>query len=270
MKIAIIPNLKRDDGGKLAMDIAEKIANLGGTPVLSNELESNFQCADYPELYNTVDAVIAVGGDGTILHIAKHAAEFGKPVLGVNAGRLGFMAGLEPDELDGLEALIKGDYELEKRMMLKTDIEDGRSFYCLNDAVITKGVLSRVIDISVTVGKSELAYRADGLILATPTGSTAYSVSAGGPVIDPAVSCILVTPICPHSLLSRSIILERDMKIEVCANGPDNTDVFLTADGEEAVCVSGKKVIVTAAERYVDLIKIKKDSFYSVLKGKLL
>ena len=270
MKIAVIPNLSRDGGGQLAKKIAAEIARLGGTPIVSSEIDCDFERASYPEIYKNADIIIAVGGDGTILHTAKHASEFGKPILGINAGRLGFMAGLEADELNGLKALLAGKFEVEKRMMLKAKTEDGRSFFCLNDAVITKGVLSRVIDISMLLCGQELTYRADGLIFSTPTGSTAYSVSAGGPLVDPAVQCILVTPICPHALSSRAMILERGMTIEVCAHATDDTDVFLTIDGETAVGVNGKKVIISAADQYVDLIKIKEDSFYSMLKAKLL
>ncbi len=268
MKIAVIPNLQKDRDGVVTREILSRLKALGAEPLLpAGALDG---CAALPEnqLYTAADRVIAVGGDGTILHTAKAAAAYGKAVLGINAGRLGFMAGLEKDELAGLEKLISGDLLTERRMMLEVELQpDGRRFYCLNDAVISCGPLSRLIDITATLDGQEMHYRADGLILATPTGSTAYSLSAGGPVVDPEVGGILLTPICPHSLFARSLFLSPDRRITVTAAGGD---VYLTPDGEEAVPAAGQTVTVSAAsDREVRLIRVKKDSFLGVLSKKL-
>lgn len=270
MKIAVIPNLTKDAGGKATAKIAEKLISLGAATYLPDDIPLDIgEKLPSEELYSDADIIIAVGGDGTIIHTAKQAAQFGKPVLGINAGRLGFMAGLEMNELENLKFLINGGYTTERRMMLKAEISgDSSVYYCLNDAVISKGALSRIIDISAKLDGQIMTYRSDGLIVATPTGSTAYSISAGGPVVDPSVNGILITPICPHSLFSRSILISPDKVLTVSASG---ADVFLTVDGEEALPISGRTVTVSAAEdMQVLLIRIKKDSFYSVLSRKLM
>ncbi|MGI6269539.1 MAG: NAD(+)/NADH kinase [Candidatus Howiella sp.] len=269
MKIAVIPNLQKDRDGAVTREILARLKRLGAEPLLPPGPFAGFPVLAEDALYRTAERVIAVGGDGTILHAAKAAAAYGKAVLGVNAGRLGFMAGLEKDELDGLEKLMCGDLLTERRMMLEVRMQpDGRRFYCLNDAVVSCGALSRLIDITAVLDGQEMHYRADGLIVATPTGSTAYSLSAGGPVVDPAVEGLLLTPICPHSLFARSLLLSPDRTITVSATG---SDVYLTPDGEEAVPAAGQQVIVSAAaDREVRLIRIKKDSFLGVLSKKLL
>lgn len=268
MKIAVIPNLEKDRDGAVTREILSRLKGLGVQPMLPPKTLDGYTILPEGRLYQAADRVIAVGGDGTILHTAKAAAAYGKAVLGINAGRLGFMAGLEKNELDGLEKLISGDLPTERRMMLEIALRpDGRRFYCLNDAVVSCGALSRLIDITVNLDGQEMHYRADGLILATPTGSTAYSLSAGGPVVDPAVDGILLTPICPHSLFARSLFLSPGRSIAVSAAGDD---VYLTPDGEEAVSASGQTVRVSAADREVRLIRVKKDSFLGALSKKLL
>lgn len=274
MNISVVPNLTRDTDGKLTREIIRRLQSLGAQVSLADcGLAADCAVRAYPQLYSAADVIIAVGGDGTILHTAKHAAEFDKPVLGINAGHLGYTAGLEKDELDGLCKLFNGDYTVSERMMLKAVVQDGtaHTFYCLNDAVVSKGSLSRMIRISVTLEEQTIDYHADGVIFATPTGSTAYSVSAGGPVVDPSISGILLTPICPHSLISRSVFLSAQASLRVWADASDDTGVYLTADGErEYALKNGATVEISKAERTARLIQIKKDSFYSVLHKKMM
>ena len=222
------------------------------------------------------DVIIAIGGDGTLIHAAKQAAFLGVGVLGVNTGRLGYMTGLEIGELSALSRLKTGAYSVEERMLLRVTACCGESrtdYYAMNDAVLSKGALSRMIDITVKVNEAdELQYRADGLIAATPTGSTAYTLSAGGPVLDPSTDNILITPICPHSLFARSIVLAGDTRLEVSAAARQGSKAFLTIDGEEAVELSPdiKVQISKAPGLRAQLIKIKADSFLQVLNQKLV
>ena len=274
MNISVIPNLDRDRDLKITGEIISRLKKLGAKVFVQGRgISDDCEILTGVELYRKSDVIIAVGGDGTILHNAKLAAEYDRPVLGVNAGHLGYTAGLEKDELDKLELLFKGDYTVSTRMMLEVSVqdEDTHTFYCLNDAVISKGSLSRIINISVELEGQIIDYRADGVIFATPTGSTAYSVSAGGPVVDPSVNGILLTPICPHSLISRSVFISENSVIKAGACGADGTGIYLTLDGEtEYPLTPDSRVVISKAERRARLIQIKKDSFYSVLNNKLM
>ena len=218
------------------------------------------------------DLIVAVGGDGTIMHVAKHAAQFDLPVLGVNGGHLGFLAGLEIGDPEALRLLFDGTYTVEERMLLEvTPRAHDTSYLAMNEAVVSRGALSRLVDLTVTGDSGEaIRYRADGIMIATPTGSTAYSLSAGGPVIDPQVSCLLLTPICPHSLYARSLVFSAQTTLCVqAANGQKNT--FLTVDGEvEIPLAAGETVVVRRAEKKARLIRLGQQSFYEVLDKKLI
>ena len=229
------------------------------------------------ELMKICDIVIALGGDGTILHAAKAAAMYDKPVLGINSGHLGFMAGLEADELDLLENLNKGNYITDTRMMLQVDVisknHDCSTYFCVNDAVISRGSLSRMIDVSVSFGaKTEMEYSCDGLIASTPTGSTAYALSAGGPVLDPSINSILITPVCAHSFFSRPLVLSPETVVSITTAVRLDGEAFLTTDGEQAFKLSNSDIvrIKRADDHFVKLIKIKKESFMDVLHNKMI
>ncbi len=273
MKIAIIPNSRTLAGTEEITRVCEALRALSASPLLP--ADRAFPPSDTDELLQACDAVIALGGDGTIIHCAKRAAAFGKPVLGINCGRLGFMAGLELDELDELDRLILGDYDKEYRMMLDVSVSDGEREYrysALNEAVISRGPLSRMIEIGVSNhGVPLSAYKADGVIVATPTGSTAYSLSAGGPVVDPSLDCLLLTPICPHSLHTRPYLFNEDADLTVVpCTYEDGPSVFVTVDGEEAIAVpKGGMVRITRSNTRASLIKLREQSFYQVLDRKL-
>ena len=276
MKIAIIPNMDKPNVVQAVTLVTQRLQALGAQPLVPAGVHAAFPAlpaAEPDTLYRDCDVIVAVGGDGTIIHTAKAAAYWNKPVLGVNTGRLGFMAGLELDELDALDALVTGGYQTERRMMLKVSLSSGsRTAYCLNDAVVAKGALSRMVDIAVqNGGKSFITYRADGLIVSTPTGSTAYSMSAGGPILDPAVESILLTPICPHALSARSVLLGADAEVEISIISRNGAKVFLTLDGEESfeILPEDRITISRADEFATKLIKIKDDSFYDILRKKM-
>lgn len=188
-------------------------------------------------------------------------------------GRLGFVAELEPNELPMLERLFSGDYNVEKRQMLKVTLKSksgSKSFFALNDAVISRGSMTKIIDLDVWLKKSYIChYRADGLIVSTPTGSSAYALSAGGPVIEPSMSCILMTPICSHSLFSRPVLFNPSSEILVNAASREDTDLTLTIDGETTIPITADDtVVITTAEIYAELIVLKDKTFYRVLSDK--
>ena len=226
------------------------------------------------ETVENADIAISIGGDGTIIHTAKDAAVLGKPVLGVNCGRLGFVAGLEPSELESVSRLLSGDYTVDERMMLEISVikqNETHCAYALNDVTVTNGAVSRMIDLDVLLnGEFITSYRADGLILATPTGSTAYSLSAGGPVIEPHMKCILLTPICPHSLFSRSVLFSDDSEVTILKGKESRENPYVTIDGRmsEPIC-SGDRIVVRKAAISARFIRLNSKNFYTILNDKL-
>lgn len=280
MKISIFPNFNNDGVLQTCEEICKELDKLGVEYSVAKCNESDETGTlplffDTDELIENCDIVIVVGGDGTTLNVAKAASLHNKLTLGINAGRLGFMSGLERDELSLLDRLVSGDYEVEQRMMINARLlsENGtQDFNCLNDAVITRGDLARLIDVTVkSDGRVITKNRADGMIIATPTGSTAYSMAAGGPVVSPDNSCFVVTPICPHSLVNRSIVFSSDKELEITVENDKNNTSYLSIDGEKSVAVTKNSKIIISKSKYVaKLIKIKPDSFYEILNKKLL
>ena len=274
MKAAILPNLDKR-GSK---ELVEKL----GVFLKSNNIEpylpDSICCAGYdalPEddLFNSCDVVVTIGGDGTIIRYAKRAAECNKPILGINAGRMGYLANIEQDEYKLLSKLSTGEYTVENRMMLEIEVKDcGKTtgvYYALNDAVITGGFISRIIDISANVEGDNISYRADGLVIATPTGSTAYSMSAGGPIIDPKMDCICITPICSYASASKPVIAGANQTIVFNASSRKRIDIFLTVDGRKAASIKPQTdVIIRRAKRSVKLIRLNERSFYKTLSSK--
>ena len=201
MKIAIAPNPVKKQAPSLAEEAARLLVASGCETVsISGMYGEGSQRGEAAKLLRDCDVLLAVGGDGTIISAAKLAAELNIPLLGLNAGKLGFTAGLEPGQLHLLPKLIKGRWHEERRMMLEVSLyseEDQRRFYALNDAVVS-AELAKIVEYRMAIGgNSSYLYRADGFLVATPTGSTAYSLSAGGPVVEPTLDCMIYTPICP-------------------------------------------------------------------------
>jgi NAD+ kinase len=229
-----------------------------------------------PDVCGSLDLLVTLGGDGTLLRGARRVAFGSVPVLGVNLGHLGFLTSAAPEELeDALELFVAGDYSLEERMALRVQalFADGSvrgSFLALNDAVLHKGGVARVIRLVVRARHEEVGtYSSDGIILATPTGSTAYSLSAGGPIISPLVDCIIATPICPHTLAVRPLVLPADETITVEALSPAD-ELILTIDGQEDLRLApGEKVTVSCAPNRVRLVRFAGQTFFSTLRRKL-
>jgi len=282
MKIVVIANGKAVNKSQ-TMQVCETLSAMGAQIILPPK-SLPFPDSAHTELLTSGNVVVVLGGDGTMIHTAKRAAAVGRAVLGINCGHLGFMAGLEFDELDRLHKLMTGDYKIEQRMMLDVAITRNNaniaSLSALNELSISRAVRSHMVELEIDSGEEQvISYRADGVIIATPTGSTAYSLSAGGPIADPRLSCMLVTPICPHSLYARSYIFHADtqLSLRLCGNTA-SAEAFATVDGEafssdgserSIPLESGDIVTVSRSTVSAGLIKLKEAPFYDILNQKL-
>ena len=218
--------------------------------------------------------VVCFGGDGTILHMAKAATRHNVPVLGVNIGTMGFMAELESSELSQLSRLATGDYAVDNRMMLDVSVFRDRDIIfhdiCLNDVVITKGAVARIVHLSVKCdGVQAMECGGDGVIVATPTGSTAYSLSAGGPIVEPEAHSILITPICAHDVASRCMVASDNRLIQVELTKNARRNAFLSVDGGKALKMNmGDVASIKKSNLVTKLVRLKDRSFYDVVNMK--
>ncbi|MDH7499494.1 MAG: NAD(+)/NADH kinase [candidate division NC10 bacterium] len=227
------------------------------------------------QLPSQVDLLIVLGGDGTLLSVARLVGVRGIPILGVNLGALGFLTEIPLEELySTLEEVLAGRYQFSDRMMLTAHIhrqgEWIAEYSVLNDVVINKGALARIIEMETYIDSEYVTtYRADGLIISTPTGSTAYSMAAGGPIIYPSLQSLVLTPICPHTLTNRPLVIPNGVKIEVILIS-EKEDVYLTLDGQVGFALRYRDVLeVKSAEHTIRLIKSSHRSYYEVLRTKL-
>ena len=285
LKIALVTNFNITDKANAAMQVAARLLQEDCEILIAafnrdklmriRKHRSEFHYLPLDLVYAQADVVIVLGGDGSILEAVRRAAPIGKPILGINLGRLGYMAELEMNELHLLHRLFTNEYSIEKRSMLRVELlADGelKSFcYALNEAVISNGSVSRIIDLELSEnGHSVANYRADGLIIATPTGSTAYSMSAGGSVVDPSVPCVCVTPICPHSFAARPLIFSDRSVLEVKNVCVREKMLFLTVDGRmNFEFYRNQTVRLTKASMETCLIRFKQNSFYQKLCNKM-
>jgi len=240
-----------------------------GTDELLREVRAILPLTDAP---GEADALIAIGGDGTILNAARLAIPLGIPVLGINAGRVGFLAGLERNELALLSRLATGDFALDERMLLHAQVWQGERIvtegHCLNDAIIARCGVPNVVDLPVDCGNGHVInYRGDGVIFATPSGSTAYNFSAGGPVAEPGLECVLLTPICNHRSFSRAIVFSGTtaFSVDVTCEG-----LALTVDAQPSLpLLPGQRVTVRKSGMTARFIRLKAESFLDILSTKM-
>lgn len=281
-KVVLCPNHHRDHHLAVTEKVTKILSDMGIDSVVSLPFLS--ECSGLPKDLNyqpiktaikSASLLIAFGGDGSILHLAKTAALHRVPILGVNLGNLGYIAELEETDLALLQKLRSPSVRRESRMMLDVRVQRGnRQVYSnlvLNDVVVTKGAVARVIRLQLYLNHKEfIHFDGDGVIIATPTGSTAYSLSAGGPIVDPAAHNLIITPICAHSLTTSSYILgpEQTVGIQGIENGAKT--VYLSADGGRAFSLrEGDRVSVRRSKYTTELIKLKDRSFYDTLRVKL-
>ncbi len=277
MVVGIIPNFTREKTPEVLEHTLKYLKEFKIDYLFDNSL---FGCISADSsvftdnIYDDSDVIIAIGGDGSFIHSAKEAAIHKKPVLCINAGHLAFLAGLEGNELCLLKKLITEEFSSDKRMMLevtlKTKSEERLLGYCLNDVAIARYGDIKLIDLNVYCNDKMINnYRGDGVVISTPTGSTAYSWSAGGPVIDPDLSCITLTPICTHSPLNRSLVFNDKSNIKVCS-ALDNSRICLSTDGENSLELTEDfEIIIKKSKYYAEFIRIKSDEFFDILNSKL-
>lgn len=278
MKAFIMPNLDKQNAVICTKKVIKKLAEFGVASIMDLRFEETFgDCfVDFMEFFTGIfdsNVVIAIGGDGTIIHSAKHAVAYDKPLLGINVGRMGFMAGLEMVELNRLKKLVANEYIIEKRIMLDCfHYSDDKvsEYLALNDVVVSNGALSRMIELDISCNERYLTtYRADGIIMSTPTGSTAYALSAGGPIVEPCLNCILLTPICPHALTARTVIFSDDKTLSVSVSKDNLHPIYVTVDGDQgAKLCQHDRLEIRKSNRSVKLINLNDKTFYEVLNNK--
>jgi len=281
-RVILTPNPYRDKHFHTVREAAKILRQSGMDPRIclpfdvdrSFELPKDLRFSRLDRELPGAAAVICFGGDGTILHMAKAATRHGVPILGVNIGTMGFMAELESTELSLLSKLATGDYTLDKRMMLDVTVHRDRDIIFhdigLNDAVITKGAIARVVHLGVCCdGVEAMECSGDGIIIATPTGSTAYSLSAGGPIVEPEAQNILITPICPHDMLSRCMVASQNRVVTVNLIINPNKNAYLSVDGGRAQRLNmGDVTTIRKSDLVTKLIRLKDRSFYDVVNLK--
>lgn len=281
-KVILSPNPYRDRNFQTVRD-AMRILSQSGVEVRlclpfeverSYELPRDLRFSRLDRELPTASMVVCFGGDGTILHMAKAATRCGVPVLGVNIGTMGFMAELEHTELQELARIAIGDYTIDERMMLDVTVHRDRDIIfhdiCLNDAAVTKGAVARIVHLKVECdGIQALECGGDGVIIATPTGSTAYSLSAGGPVVEPEAHSILITPVCAHDVGSRCIVASENRVVTVGLTHNARRNAFLSVDGGKATKINmGDVITVRKSHLSTKLVRLKSRSFYDVVNMK--
>ncbi len=280
--IILTPNPYRDKNFQTVRDAAEILKAAGANVKLclpfevdrSYELPKDLRFSRLDRELNNADCVICFGGDGTILHMAKTATRRGLPILGVNIGTMGFMAELENSELDKLTQLVNGQFTVDRRMMLDVTVQRDRDIIfhdiCLNDVVITKGAVARIVHLAVQCDNVQaMECSGDGVIISTPTGSTAYNISAGGPIVEPEARNIIITPICSHDVGARCIVTsdKRVITTEIVRNARRNA--FLSVDGGKSLRLNmGDITVVKKSNLETKLIRLKDRSFFDVVNTK--
>lgn len=278
-RIGIVAKTDRPEAKSVVPELVEWLTGRGlqvvlekETAALSPKASTAARKADLP---TQVDLLIVLGGDGTLLSMARLVGDLSVPILGVNLGGLGFLTATTLDELfPALESLLAGRMMVDERMMLLARVlrqgEQLSEYVALNDVVITKSAMSRIINLAVSVeGQAATDYRADGLIISTPTGSTAYCLSAGGPIVYPTMDAMVLTPICSHALTNRPIVIPASLRVEVTLL-TENQDVMLTLDGQVGFALKERDTVeIRRATPRIRLVRFPQKHFFSVLRTKL-
>lgn len=263
-----------------ALEVLSHLRQRGITVLVSTSSDAKRELdgathVDEREIAERADLVIAIGGDGTLLHAARNVAEREVPLVGINRGRLGFLTDVSPEHMQGaLDAILAGNYLSERRLMLAAALDDrteAGSLFGLNDIVLQKGFTGRLLDFTTEVdGAYVNTHRGDGLIVATPTGSTAYALSCSGPIIQPNVDALVMVPICPHTLSDRPLVLPSASRIRVTLDHAGGSDAHVVCDGEAlARLAAGDSLTITLAKQSVTLLHPREYNYYELLRSKL-
>lgn len=279
MKVGIVGKIENSEVVDLTRILVEEFGSLGVEVYLENKLSDlagNNNCTELENIHKHSDVVIVLGGDGTFLGVSRILSGTDIPVVGINMGNLGFLTEVTRKEaLQLVDIIANGSYEVENREMLSAKVIRKNKQFCsydvLNDVVISRGIVSRVVDLSLEINDKQIStFKADGLILATPTGSTAYSLSAGGPIVFPALPLMIITPICPHTLTNRPLVVSNERVVRV-RSLTDTTQVHLTLDGQISFdLMAGDVVEVTKSKKSVKFIRSPFRDYFSILKTKLM
>lgn len=278
--IGVVVNTEKDKGLQYTKVLVETILSKGGnvltTSGISRELEIKLASMTEEEVYHNAEVLICLGGDGTFLQTARKAQMGNKPILGINLGSLGFLTEVEKSEIQRtVDQILSDHFEIENRMILEGIIyRDGAVLardVALNDIVISRGALSRILHLKTYINQEFVdSFPGDGLIISTPTGSTAYSMSAGGPIVEPDMDLILVTPICPHILYSRSIITAGNRLVRIKVDENYGHNAMVTVDGQMGYEITGGDYIeIKKAEKSVRMIRMNKKNFFNILRTKI-
>ena len=279
-KIGIIANEEKDNGLKFTRILADNIIKNGGHALVRWDIARRMGIGDEnpteEEIYEASDILVCLGGDGTFLKVARSAYKYGLPILGINLGSMGFLTEVEKRDIESaVKHLIEGRYDVETRIMLEADImREGSSIgrdIALNDIVISRGALSRILHVKTYINNTFVdSFPGDGLIVSSPTGSTAYSLSAGGPIVEPDLDLIIVTPICPHILYSRSFITTGDRAVKAVVDENYSHSAMVTVDGQKGYEVRGGDIIeIKKSVHTVKLARINSRDFFNVLRTKI-
>ena len=271
-KILLLPNPKKKIPEEMIAEICEKIRDAGCEACVGALPKQG----DGPEAYADADLLVVFGGDGTIIDVARVTATENIPIVGVNFGHVGYMAAIEATDTDSLLRVVRGEYMIQRRMMLDlTVIRNGQSMAplhpALNDVVLSNGPIPRLLNFDLySSGQFSQSLRSDGIVIATPTGSSAYSMSGGGPVMDPGMFCMCATPICPHHLNSRPVIYREDAVLEIKNMRCRNNNIYLSVDGKEVMEIKDGDVIrIAKSEHTVPLVRTGEKNFVEILNSKL-
>lgn len=280
MKAYVVPNAQRPHTIQVAVQAAEILLRHGCTVYMDQSCKAQTNCrqvvyAEVSHCCEMADAIITVGGDGSILHSAMVSLPYGKPILGINVGRCGFLATCEPDQMEeALARVVRGDYQLDSRALLQVSVlgrEEKLEYFALNDVIIRNGRVQHAIDIAITCDDIPVQnYRGDGVIIATPTGSTAYSMSAGGPILDAKLNALVLTPICPHSLQNAAMVFSADRHLQVMLDSSYPEEIFVTCDGRTSFSLNAdEKVDVTLSDKHIELISFSNADQFQAIDKKL-
>lgn len=275
-RIGVLPHTGKEPALRMASELIDLLRSKGIDVWLDEDSAGMLGMAELSGAPEGLDAGIVLGGDGAFLRAGRRLALSGVPLLGVNYGHLGFLTEIEPEEISwALDRLLRGEYRIEERLMLRARVvrsgRERRSYDCINDVVVARGTLARIVSSHLYIGSSFVGlYRGDGMIIATPTGSTAYSLSAGGPILHPGMEAVVITPICPHTMGARSMVAAPDEPITLRFESP-NEELLLTVDGQLGEALQpGDEVRVERSSRKTRLIRLHERTFYDILRTRLI
>ena len=273
MIVALFPNIEKKDSLKLAKEISDFFHKNNAIVVAEDDSAASINAKPLSKIKKEdITFVISLGGDGTILRLSHKYPELTAPLIGINIGQIGFMADIPVSDLyPSLQDIIDGKYTIENRLMIETTTPSNQIFFAANDAVIHRASNHKLIELSVTVGGQYLStFSADGIIIATPNGSTAYSLSAGGPILSPEIDALVLTPICPHTISVRPIVLSAQHEIQIQYLSKNKNPIELRTDGIGFSAIQTSEIIkIRKSEKTFKLVKLHRHNYFSTLNSKL-